>query len=246
MRRKGENNMKKDTKIIGILGGMGPQASARLVEMLIDMSVRDFGAKNGDDFPEIILDSVPVPEFISDSGKLKLVANMLKDRVRMLSNMNVSNFAIACNTAHILLDDLQSVSQVPFISIMDEIARRVSVEGIIKIGLLASPSTIRFGIFEKALSKSNVKVILPTQRQQIVLEKIIKRVISGSKLKSDSSQLSSIASSLGKRGAQGIILGCTELPLIFPRKFSVPIFDCLEILAKAILHKSFGGNKINS
>ena len=120
--------MIKNKNIIGILGGMGPQASARLVEIIIEMSIKDFGAKNGDDFPEIILDSVPIPDFISNPGNLKSALNMLKDRIRMLSNMNISNFAIACNTAHILLDNLQSVSKVPFVSMVDEVAERVRIE----------------------------------------------------------------------------------------------------------------------
>lgn len=232
--------------VIGILGGMGPQASAKLVEMLIEISIQDFGAKNGDDFPEIILDSVPIPDFISNPRNLKPALKMLKDRVRMLSNMNISNFAIACNTAHILLGDLQSVSKVPFVSMVDEIAKRVRIEGIIKVGLLASPSTIRFGMFEKALGKSNIEVVLPTKMQQIALEKIIKNVISGKKLKSDTSKISLIASFLKEQGAQGIILGCTELPLIFPKKFFIPIFDCLEILAGSLLRKFHGGNTIRS
>lgn len=240
--------------IIGILGGMGPQASARLVDMLIEMSTKAFGAKNGEDFPEIILDSIPVPDFISDSKNLKPALDMLKERVRLLSRMNVSSLAIACNTAHIFLDDLQSISDAPFVSIVDELAKRVRMEGIIRVGLLASPSTIRFGIFEKALNESNIKVIIPTKKEQIILEKIIRNVISGNKLNSDTLQLRFIANSLEKKSAQGIVLGCTELPIIFPKKFSIPVFDTLEILAQALLrsknfsslHKSYGGNKINS
>ena len=176
--------MIRNKNVIGILGGMGPQASVRLVEMLIEISTKDFGAKNGDDFPEIILDSVPIPDFISNSGNLRPALNILKDRVRMLNNMNVSNLAIACNTAHILLDDLQSVSKVPFVSVVDEIANRVRIEGITRVGLLASPSTIRFGIFEKTLSKSHIEVVLPTEGQQVALEKIIKNVISVSGMSS--------------------------------------------------------------
>jgi aspartate racemase len=71
--------------------------------------------------------------------------------------------------------------------------------------------------------------------QQRILEIIIRRVISGEIKRSDKIKLVGIAKSLEKRGAQGIILGCTELPLIFPKRFSIPIFDSLGILARALL-----------
>lgn len=226
--------MNKNKQIIGILGGMGPQASAHLVTLLIDMSIKN-GIKNDSDFPEIILDSVPVPNFISDTKNLARALKILKSRVRLLNKMNISQLAIACNTAHIILPDLQSVSDAPFISIINEVVNEVRESGINKVGLLATPSTIHFGLFDKALEKSNIQLILPTKEEQIILEKIIRNIILGKKLQSDILKLRSVAASLKKQGAQGIILGCTELPLIFPKKFPIAIFDCLEILAKALL-----------
>lgn len=151
--------MKNKKKIIGILGGMGPQASAKLVSLLVDLSAKEFKAKNGDDFPEIILDSIPIPDFISDkknkqslrSINFKETAlNMLKKRVKLMSKMGVGMFAISCNTAHILLDDLQSESKIPFISMIDEITKSVKSLGIKKVGLLASPTTFKSGLFQKA------------------------------------------------------------------------------------------------
>ena len=235
--------MKQTKQVIGILGGMGPQASAHLVDLLIDASIKN-GVKNDSDFPEIILDSVPVSNFISDSKNLNQALKILKRRVKLLNNMNVSKLAIACNTAHILLEDLQSVSRVPFVSIIEEVVNVVRDKKIKKVGLLATPSTIRFGLFENALNKFNIKVVLPTSKERKICEGIIRNVIAGKKSKLDTLQIKLIANSLRKLGAQGIILGCTELPLIFPKKFSIPVFDSLDILAKALLRKHPGGNTI--
>lgn len=142
--------MKKQRSIIGILGGMGPQASAHLVKLLVDKSAKEFGAKNGEDFPEIILDSVPIPDFIADQKNKKAALKVLKERVRRMSKMRVGILAISCNTAHILLDQLQSVSRVPFISMIDEIVKEVKGCGMRKVGLLASPTTFKSGIFQQA------------------------------------------------------------------------------------------------
>lgn len=150
--------MNQQRSVIGILGGMGPQASARLVQILVEMSTKEFGAKNCDDFPEIVLDSIPIPDFISDKKNKKVGLKMLKERVKRMSHMQVGIFAISCNTAHILLDQLRLVSKAHFISrgknlfisMIDEIVKEVRRCGIKKAGLLASPTTFESGIFQKA------------------------------------------------------------------------------------------------
>ncbi len=143
--------MKKQRSVIGILGGMGPQASAHLVKLLVDKSAREFGAKNCEDFPEIILDSLPHPDFISNKRNSKIVLKMLTERIKKMEKMNVSVFALACNTAHILLDQLKSTSKTPFISMIDEIAKEVNNCRINKVGLLTSPTALETGLFQKAI-----------------------------------------------------------------------------------------------
>lgn len=145
--------MKKENKkqIIGILGGMGPQASAHLVTLLVEMSAKEFGAKDCDGFPEIVLDSVPILDFISDKKNKKIGLTMFKERVRRMSKMQIGMLAISCNTAHILLNQLQLVSKVPFISMIDAIAKEVGKCGIKKVGLLASPITLKSDLFQKAI-----------------------------------------------------------------------------------------------
>ena len=73
------------------------------------------------------------------------------------------------------------------------------------------------------------------------MEVIIRKVIAGEVKKSDKLELIKIAKSLKQRGAQGIILGCTEFPLIFPKSFNMPVFDSLEILARALLERHYNG-----
>ncbi|MBI2196069.1 aspartate/glutamate racemase family protein [Candidatus Daviesbacteria bacterium] len=84
-------------------------------------------------------------------------------------------------------------------------------------------------------------MIKPSIKNQQILEEIIRRVISGETGKQDKLKLVEMAQSLKKKGAQGIILGCTELPLIFPKRFDIPVFDCLEILARALLERHYHG-----
>lgn len=75
--------------------------------------------------------------------------------------------------------------------------------------------------------------------QQGTLEEIIRKVIAGKIKRSDKVELVKIAKSLKKRGARGIILGCTEFPLVFPKRFDIPVFNSLEILARALLRNYY-------
>ncbi|MCL5439207.1 MAG: amino acid racemase [Patescibacteria group bacterium] len=228
----------KNKKAICILGGMGPQASVYMHKMLVELSARYFNAKNNEDYPEIIIYSIPIPDFISNKVNKRKALIMLKKRVAEINKLSVSQIGIACNTAHLLLGELQNISKTPFVSIIDEVNKTVGPK-IKKVGLLASPTTIKSYLYQNVLEKKRIEIITPSLIELEILEKIIRKVIRGKITKKDQITLRSIANSLKDRGAEGIILGCTELPLIFPPKFSLPVFNSVEILAMALLRKYY-------
>lgn len=232
-----KNNINKS---IGIIGGMGPQASAKLLEVLISMCTKDFGAKNDSDFPEIILNSVAVPNFISNKESVDEVLKILKQSVKNLEKFNPVCLAICCNTAHLLLKDLQSNTDVPFVSIIDEVAKKVAESGIEKVGLLGTPVTIDSGLYQDTLGKQRIEVIIPSKKDRKLVETVIFNVLAGKANKKDELLLATVAGLLKEKGAQGVILGCTELPLIFPKDFPGPVFDSIEILVRALLQKFYG------
>lgn len=228
---------------IGIIGGMGPQASAKLLEVLIDMCAKDFGAKSGSDFPEVILNSVPVPDFISNKKNMNTVLNILKKRIKNLEIFDPLCFGIVCNTAHLILEDLKTNTNIPFVSIIDEVTKKVSKAKINKVGLLATPVTINSGLYQKVLGEQKINVVTPSKTAQRIVERLIRNILAGKIDDTDRQKLILVAESLKRKGAQGIILGCTELPLIFPKDFNLPVFDSIEILARALLEKFFEANK---
>jgi len=236
-----KNTNSKQT--IAIIGGMGPQASTKLLEVLITMCSEDYGANDGIDYPEIILNSIPVPEFNSNKNNIDTAFNMLKSRVKDLEIFNPVCFGIACNTAHVLLSDLQNKTKVSFVSIIDEVVNQVSNSGIDRIGLLATPVTISSRLYQSALKKKGINVITPSLFERKIVEEIIRNIIAGKSRTKDKESLILIAENLLYKGSQGIILGCTELPLIFPKNFPIPIFDSIEILAEAMLKRFFEKRK---
>ncbi|MDP3758332.1 MAG: amino acid racemase, partial [Candidatus Daviesbacteria bacterium] len=183
--------------------------------------------------------SVPVPDFISNNKARKKALEMLKQRVKLVNKSNASCLSIACNTAHVLLPELQRISKIPFVSMIDETARQVHKEGRTKIGLMGTPSTIRYGLYQKALSKYGISMAVPSKRQITIMEKVMRNVLKGKILTSDSEKLKGIADGLVIMGAEAIILGCTELPLVFPERYSLPIYNSVEILAMALLKRYY-------
>lgn len=224
----------KTNKSIAILGGMGPQASAKLLQLVIEMAASEYGARNDDDFPEVIVSSVPVPDFISNKRTAEAVLNILKARVRNLESFNPKSFSIACNTAHILLKDLQRETNIPFISIIDEVVKEISNRRMRRVGLLGTPVTLRSMLYQDALRQKGIRILVPSSTDQEIVERIIRNILAGKKETTDIKELVRISKELEIKGAQGIVLGCTELPLIFPKK-DITTFDSIEILAKALL-----------
>lgn len=224
----------KNNHVIGIIGGMGPDASVRMYRRMIEMSREEFGARRNDDYPEILLHSVPVPEFFSSDKDREEALKILSSRVSDLSQLSVSCMALACNTAHVLLSELKKSSRVPFVSMIDEVGDEVSRRGYKRVGLLASPATIESGLYSEMFESMKVGVIVPNEKDIENLSELIRDVVAG-KTKYKSRTLRRLADGLKNRGAEVIVLGCTELPLVFPENYDLPVIDSVEVLVRKLL-----------
>ena len=232
-------NKLNPNRSIAIIGGMGPQASAKLLEVLISMCCKDYGAKEDYDFPEVILNSVPVPDIISTRRNMKISLGILAQRVKNLESFNPKVLGIPCNTAHVLFQTLQSKTTIPFVSIIEEVTKSVVESKINKVGLFATPVTINSCLYQNALEKQKIEVIVPTKGEQKVVDEVIRNVLAGKTTSIDKKKIVLVAENLVLNEAEGIILGCTELPLIFPKNFPAPVFDSIEILASALLKRYY-------
>ena len=224
---------------IGVLGGMGPEASEYLYEMLIKLSIERYGAHSNDTFPEIVLHSVPIPDFISSNEQRDEGLAMLVDRVKQLNGLDLTCLSIACNTVHVLLPALEAVSRVPFVSMIEEVAKRVGADGKRRVIVMGTPSTLRYGLYQDALAARGIESVVPDEAQIDVLEQIIRNVIRGTAGTTDREQIVSIADTLRSQGAEGVVLGCTELPLVFPEDYDLTVYNSVKILALALLERYY-------
>lgn len=231
--------MKNRKRPIGIIGGMGPFASAELLNMVLLSARNNFGARKDEDFPEIILISIPVMSFFADEKRIKSVFKMIKQKINLFERSGVVSFGIACNTAHILTNDIKRSTDLNFVSIIEQSIMLIERMKINKIGLLASPVTIRARLYQDALEKKGLEVLLPNEMQVVLLGKIISDLVAKRNIVNNRKVLLAIANSLETRGAQAVILGCTEFPLAFPSKFDIPVINTIEVLADSLVEKYY-------
>lgn len=221
-------------KKIGILGGMGPEATADLYKKIIQIFQEKYGAKYDEDFPEIFIYNLPLPDVVENPYQDKKIKEFLIRGVKKLESNGVDFIAIPCNTVNYYLPEMRNAVSIPVISILEETAKEVRTLNLSKVGLLATEMTINKNIYGSVLN--DIKVVNPTKKQQKKITSIILNVLSGKKNKEDRLILKTIIEELKSNGAEKIILGCTELPLLIKKRKDT--LDTLEILARAVVVQS--------
>jgi aspartate racemase len=144
---------------------------------------------------------------------------MLLSRTRKLVRFGVGYIGMACNTAHLLYPRLSSIKGANFISMIDAVVDEVKNLGIKRVGILATPTTIKTRLYQDKLSLINTEFYTLSLNDQSKYESVIRSVISGNTLKSQVDYLyKSTVEFIEEYQLDGIVLGCTELPLMFPKE----------------------------
>jgi len=232
-------------KVIGILGGMGPEATIDLFTRI----VKKTKVKKDQDHLRILIDNNPK---IPDRTKAiqKKGPSPLRKLVRSAKTLEAAGadfIVIPCVTAHYYYKSLQKRIKVPILHIVEETMKYIQAKfkGIQKIGLIATTGTIQTGLFQKYFSHMGIALILPTPyiQKRWVMEAIYgKKGIKATGPSEDSKRLILIASQhLMEHGAQAIIAGCTEVPLVLrDDDLPVPVIDPVSILAETSIEKARG------
>lgn len=216
-------------KPIGIVGGAGPVASAFLYTTIIELCQKQYGSNDYDEFPEIILDSYP---FIR--GNPDKVQQDLAFCFKKLKKAGAELISLASNSLHAFLPD---VSQIAFVNLIVESFQEAKRCSISKALILSSQATIDLKLYEHI----GLQCTYPSIEDQKQIQKMIRKIAVGIVTENQGKKLKEIIE-LSKQdpAINGVLIACTELPLIY-RKFllstweSLTVIDTLEILAKRLL-----------
>lgn len=223
-------------KKIWILWGMWPQASLHFYEMLIDKSKHYKKNLKNQDYPNIILLNIPVPDLIDSKKDESIVIQMVRREVQNLEKSGVSIILMTCNTMHLFQRNILQWINTPFLSMIDGVINKVQKSGIKKIWLLWSATTMTSWLYETPLDKAWIVTIIPDDTYHENISDIIKKYISGTLFEEDIDTLNQYCEMLINKWAEWIILWCTELPLImknFEKKYN--LYSSSEILADEVL-----------
>lgn len=220
---------------IVIIGGMGPQASLELHRRIIVEAAKK-GAKDNDDYPEILHASIPIPDFISSDDTRADGLERLNKSLDDLYFQEDDKVILSCNTAHLLLPELETRYRLKFVSLIQPTTEYIRKSGAKKIGLLASPTTTKSGLYVKPLSEMGCHILLPTDSEIRILEKAIRRIIAGDTSGEIKNLIEPIINRLIGDGAEYIILGCTELSVIFRDTDNKFVVDPLRVVCEPLLN----------
>lgn len=224
-------------KTVGILGGMGPEATVDLMSKII----RATPAKTDQEHIRLLVDNNPqvpsrIDAILEGSENPGLV---LAEMAKGLENWGAEMLAIPCNTAHYYVQYVMEAVNIPVVNMIEETIQVIVASGIKNIALLATTATLKTKLYEEKLIQAGLEVILPDPEFQEEIMRAIYGVKSGDYPKAYGA-IAKVLEHVQSRGAQGVIPGCTELPLIISKdNCSLEIFDPTTILAKEIVARAY-------
>jgi len=221
-------------KIVGVLGGMGPEATVDFFAKVITLTA----AKRDQNHLRIIIDNNPkIPDRTEAIlTKDETLVPILVETGKNLEKAGAEFIAIPCNTVHYFYDDLIKEVAVPVLHMIREVTNTIktSLPNCKRVGLLATTGTVTSRLYQKECQKVGVEVLVPDSQGQAKVMEAILRIKSGSSKASAREAILKEANQLLERKAEALILGCTDIPLVIKvNDFPVPVFDSNQVLAEA-------------
>lgn len=215
-------------KKLGVIGGMGPEATSFYYARVI---ARTVAASDQEHIDMVILSHATMPDrtqAILTGHKEEFLKAIEKD-AKELEKLGVENIAIPCNTSHYFLKDIQQVTKVPIINMVEESVRYVKEtwSDVKKIGIMGTDGTIQAGTYSRACDKFGAASCTPSESAQRRLMSLIYDDIKSGKT-GDRDKFDEAYTDLKAQGCDAVILACTEIS-VFKEYYPVPA-DCIDAM----------------
>ncbi len=229
-------------KRIGIIGGLGPESTIEYYRGIINAFRR---REANLETPEIMIYSADVSRLLElmEAKNWNGLVDWLVKMVNALHSAGAEFAVIGSNTPHIVFDKVRARSPIPMLSIVDETCKRASGMKLKKLGLMGTKFTMESNFFQKAFHDADISIIVPMKdEQQFIHNKIISEIALGIIKNSTRQELLSIAKRMiDEESIEGLILGCTELPLILEKdEYGIPFLKTTAIHIDSIVDYCVG------
>lgn len=223
-------------KTIGIIGGIGPESTVDYYRRIIE-ACRTEGSLAA---PEIIIYSINLQEALElvSGQQWNHLTYLLVQKVKALHRAGADIAVISANTAHIVFDDVQAKSPIPLINIVTATRDKAVALGLKKVGLLGTRFTMESNFFASPMAEGGVAVVVPSPAdQEYIHGKLMTEIERG--IFTDETRtglLAVVERMIAADGIDGVILGCTELPLILEKdEFGIPFLNTTAIHVESIV-----------
>ena len=222
-------------KTIGLIGGMSWESSVEYYRIINELVKAKLGGLHSAKSMMYSVDFAEV-EVLQHQARWSEAAEMLIDAAKNLENGGADFIVLCTNTMHKAAEEIQANVNIPFLHIADATARRVKDSGIQNIGLLGTRFTMEEEFYKGRLAqKYGLDVLVPNVQEREMIHRVIYDELVVGKLEGHSKeQYIGVIEQMVNQGAEGVILGCTEIGLLIHQEDSqVPLFDTTRIHAEA-------------
>ena len=218
---------------IGLVGGTSPESTLYYYKKYLEISREKFGPYV---YPELIIYSINFKEFIHNPNGWEGRKEILVNAAKALERAGAEIVALTANTPHIVFPDVQKSVNVPMVSIIDALIEEMGKRGVKKVLLLGTKTTMTADFYKNALREAGFDVVTPSEEEIERLDRIIKEELMFENFASRNWVVELINRYIEREGIEGVILGCTELPLIIkPGDVKAEVFDTVEIHMRKLI-----------
>jgi aspartate racemase len=225
-------------KKIGIIGGLGPEATIDYYTQIIDAFKNDSGDLN---YPEIIIYSVNLSVFIGlmKEKKYDRVTSLLLEKIEGLKSAGAEFAALSANTPHLVFDSIKEKSGIPLISIVEATCEECIKKGLKRTGLIGTGFTMNASFFPDVFNRRGLEVVMPEKEDKELIDYKVFSEIELGIFKEDTRRylIGIIEKMVREQHIDSMILGCTEFPLILKESeyAGIPVLNTTKIHVDAIV-----------
>lgn len=226
-------------KTIGLIGGITPQSTIMYYNILNDLANKHYGGVHS---AKILLHSVDfgVISKHQKDGRWDVLDGIMANAATGLEKAGAESILICANTMHLCINAIRAAVQIPVIHIAEATAEQINKKGIKTVALLGTRYTMEKTFYTDVLFKYGIQTIIPNEEDRKVIHSVIYDELSKGIINTTSKEkYTAIIRKLQEKGAEGAVLGCTEIPLLIQQEdVEIPVFDTTTIHAMKAFEKA--------
>ena len=228
-------------KTLGMIGGMSPESTLLYYQIINREVNRRLGGNNS---ANIVMHSVNFAEIaaLQAQGNWQQAGVLLADSAQKLAQMGAEGLVLATNTMHKVADVIQAAVEIPLLHVVDATAAAIHAQGLDKVGLLGTRFTMSDGFYTQRMRELGITTVLPNEAQQAEIHRVIFEELCCNRFTDTAKRYyQQVVEDLQAQGAQGVILGCTEIGLLLQAQdCALPVWDSAVIHAMAAVEWILG------